>query len=162
MSAGSPTIRAWSWLGLLLIVAGLGLGMTRRLGRLGVGLTVAVMSWLILGDQLRLQPWVYQFLVMGVLLIALPPRMALGFSRVWIASVYFHSGLSKLDVSFRQGMGPLFVRTAARVFGFGEHPLLASTAGVEATAMAMPAAEIVVAVLLLVPPTRRLGYLGAS
>ncbi len=153
--------RAWSWLGLALVVLGLGLGMTRRLGQVGVGLTIGVMTWLILGDQLRLQPWVYQFLVMGVLLVALPPRSALGFASVWIASVYFHSGLSKLDVSFRQGMGPLFVRTAARVLGFGGHPLLGSIAGVEATAMLMPAAEIVVAILLLIPPTRRLGYLGA-
>lgn len=153
--------RPWSWLGLAGIAAGLGLGMTRRLGRVGVGLAVAVLAWLILGDQLRFQPWIYQFLVTGSLLVALPPRSALAFSRVWMASVYFHSGLSKIDASFARGMGPLFVRTLARVLGLDAHPGLVSLARLEATALVLPAAEIAVAILLLVPRTRRLGYVGA-
>jgi hypothetical protein len=149
--------RHWSWLGLVLIVAGLGLGMTRRLGKVGVGLTVVVMTWLILGDQLRFQPWVYQFLILGTLLIVLPPGSVLGFGRVWMASVYFHSGLSKLDTSFALGMGPLFVRTLLRVLGVSALPRWL----VPTTAVLLPAAEIVVALFLLVSRTRRLGYLGA-
>ncbi len=149
--------RAWSWLGLGVIVLGLGLGMSRRWGRLGVGLTIVAFSWLILGDQLRLQPWVYQFLVLGTLLVVLPPRPALMLGRVWMASVYFHSGLSKLDSSFAREMGPLFVRTLARVLGAGSFPKTT----LQSAAMIMPVAEIVVAVLLLIRPTRRLGYVGA-
>jgi hypothetical protein len=149
--------RSWSWLGLGLIALGLGLGTTRRWGPMGVGLAVVAFSWLILGDQLRLQPWVYQFLVLGTLLVLLPPRSALAFGRVWMASIYFHSGLSKLDASFAREMGPLFVRALARALGLGALPM----ARLEATAFLMPVAEIVVAGLLLVRPTRRLGYVGA-
>jgi hypothetical protein len=148
--------RPWSWFGLVLILAGLGLGVTRGLGKVGIGLTVVVMTWLILGDQLRFQPWVYQFLILGTLLAVLPPRAALGFGCVWMASVYFHSGLSKLDVSFAREMGPLFVRTMLRVLGAGALPM----ARLEATAWLLPVGEVVVALLLLIPPTRRLGYLG--
>src|SRR5262249_25978534 len=61
--------RAWSWLGLGAVVIGLGLGMTRQFGRAGVGLAAVVMVWLVQGDQLRFQPWVYQFLVLGTLLV---------------------------------------------------------------------------------------------
>ncbi len=152
--------RDWSWLGLGSIVAGLVLAMTRRLGRVGIGLTVVVMTWLILGDQLRFQPWAYQFLVLGTLLVVLPPRPALGFGCVWMASVYFHSGLSKLDVSFAHEMGPLFVRTLGRVMGLGGHPAVATALRNRSTALLLPASEIVVGLLLLIRPTRRLGYLG--
>ena len=149
--------RAWSWLGLALILAGLGLGMTRRFGKVGVGLTLPVLVWLILGDQLRFQPWVYQFLILGTLLIVLPPRSAMGFGRVWMASVYFHSGLSKLDASFSAGLGSRFVGTLLRVLGA---PALPAEV-LPLTALVLPASEIIVAILLLVPGTRRLGYLGA-
>ena len=125
--------RRWSWLGLALVSASLALGITRRFGRVGVGIAVVVMGWLILGDQLRFQPWVYQFLVLGTLIVALPPRPAMGLSSVWMVSLYFHSGLSKLDVSFAREMGPLFLRTLARVTGLGGHPFLASPARVGAT-----------------------------
>ena len=161
-SAGSRITRGrWSWLGLAMIVGGLALGTTRRCGRLGLVLTLPVLIWLVLGDQLRFQPWVYQFLILGALLAALPPRAALAFSRVWMASTFLHSGLSKADVSFAHEMGPLFVKTLARVVGLGGHPFLASPARLEAAAMLMPAGEIVVALLLLIPRTQRLGYLGA-
>ena len=74
------------------------------------------MAWLILGDQLRFQPWVYQFLVMGFLLLALPPRRGrLAFSRAYLISLYFYSGLGKFDVAFATGMGPEFLRTLDRV-----------------------------------------------
>ena len=148
--------RAWSWAGLGLIVAGLGSGMSRRFGRLGVGLTIPVMTWLILGDQLRFQPWIYQFLVLGTLLVVLPPRSALAFGGVWMASVYLHSGLSKLDASFAREMGPLFVRTLARSLG----GLRLSPAVRRDRPAPMPAAEILIAVLLLFRPTRPRLYLG--
>lgn len=153
--------RPWSWIGLLLIVAGLATGMTRRFGRIGVGLTIPVMIGLIIGDQLRFQPWVYQFLVLGSLLVLLPPRATLAFGAIWMASIYLHSGLSKLDASFVREMGPLFVRTLARVLGLVSWPVVAAAMRSELTALSLPVAEIVVALLLAFRPTRRLGYVGA-
>lgn len=150
--------REWSWVGLAAIVGGCGLGMSRRFGRLGVGLTAVVMAWMVLGDQLRLQPWVYQFLVMGTLLAILPPGSAMAFGRIYMVSVYLHSGLSKLDTPFAQEMGPLFLRTFARVCRFDASGLLRP--GREACVLAMPAGEIVVAILLLFRPTRAVGLLG--
>src|SRR5579862_8717200 len=90
----------WSWIGLVALASGLIAALSDRIGRVGLLFSIAVMVWLVLGDQLRLQPWAYQYLVMGTILAALPPRSALAFSRVYLASMYFHSGLSKLDVPF--------------------------------------------------------------
>ncbi len=149
--------RIWSWLGLGLIVAGLGLGITRRRGRIGLGLTIATMAWLILGDQLRFQPWVYQFLVMGFLLLALPPRRALAFSRAYLISLYFYSGLSKFDVAFATGMGPEFLRTLDRVLRLKS--MLSASHMIELVYV-MPLAEMAIAFLLISRRTRLLGYLG--
>jgi hypothetical protein len=151
--------REWSWIGLGLIVVGLGLGMTDRFGKIGLGVTVVTMSWLILGDQLRLQPWAYQFLVMGTLLAILPSRSALIFCRAYLVSVYFYSGLSKLDRSFVDELGPLFLRTFARLVPIDVSGLFKP--GREATVLVMPIAEIVVALLLVSRRTRAIGYLGA-
>jgi hypothetical protein len=151
--------REWSWLGLGMIVAGLGLGMSDRFGRIGLGVTVITMTWLILGDQLRLQPWVYQFLVMGTLLAVLPSRSALVFCRAYLVSVYIYSGLSKLDQSFVDELGPLFLRTFARLVPIDASGLFKP--GREATVLVMPLAEIVVAALLVPRRTRAIGYLGA-
>jgi hypothetical protein len=148
--------RAWSWLGLGLVAVGLVLGMSPRWNRAGLALAILVFSWLILGDQLRFQPWVYQFLILGALLVLLPPRWALRFGRLWMASIYFHSGLSKLDASFARDTGPLFVRTLTRVLATGAPP----AAWIDAAAIVMPVAEITVAVSLLIRRTRRLGYVG--
>jgi hypothetical protein len=152
--------RSWSWLGLLGIVAGLSLGVTRRIGRVGVAMTIPILIWLILGDQLRFQPWAYQFLVIGALLVVLPPRWSLAFGRVWMASVYFHSGLSKLDASFVHDIGPLFVRTLVRVLGVGSFPIASIAARRESASLILPAGEIVIAALLLIPRARRIGYIG--
>jgi hypothetical protein len=151
--------REWSWLGLGIVLTGLGLSMRDRFGRIGLGLTVVAMTWLILGDQLRLQPWVYQFLVMGTLLGVLPPRSALTFCRTYLVSVYLYSGVSKLDRSFVDELGPLFLRTFARVVPIDASGLFKP--GREATVLIMPIAEIVVAALLIPRRTRAIGYLGA-
>jgi hypothetical protein len=150
--------RRWSWLGLLALVVGLALSLTDRFGRVGLLFSIALMSWLVLGDQLRFQPWVYQYLVMGTILAMLPPRSALAFSRVYLASMYFHSGLSKLDAPFIAEMGPLFVRTLGRILPVDPRRLIPP--GREKLVLVLPAFEIVVAILLLIRPTRAVGYLG--
>jgi uncharacterized membrane protein YphA (DoxX/SURF4 family) len=148
----------WSWLGLLALASGLVAALSDRLGRVGLVLSIAVMIWLVLGDQLRLQPWVYQYLVMGSILATLPPRSALAFIRLYLASMYLHSGLSKLDAPFISEMGLLFVQTLGRILPFDPRRLIPP--GREAFVLVLPAFEIVVAILLLIRPTRVVGYLG--
>jgi len=150
---------AWSWLGLIVLILSLGLSLTERFARLGLVTSIVVFVGLILGDQLRFQPWVYQYLVIASGLALVPPRQALMFSRLYLVSVYFHSGLSKLDDSFAHEMGPLFLRTLARVLGSE----VSLWVGPKSTLpiLLMPMAEIVVAIALLVRRTRVLGYLAA-
>lgn len=147
--------RAWSWLGPLALVASLGLGLTQRFGRAGMAASVPIFAALILGDQLRLQPWVYQYLVIASLLVLLPALHSMMFCRLFLVSIYFHSGLSKLDTAFAQEMGPLFLTTLARTLGVNASRMS------DGMSLLMPMGEIVVALLLLFRRTRVLGFLGA-
>lgn len=141
---------------LMLAVAAAAAGLAWRTA-LSVGLSALV--FLILQDQHRFQPWAYQFLIGGLLLVSLSPERALRYARWWLAALYFHSGLSKLDVSFCREMGRLFLTTAVRPFGLD--PATWPPAWQDAAILAMPAAEIAIAVALVLPRTRRIGLGGA-
>src|SRR5262249_18866752 len=106
--------------------------------------------------QLRLQPWVYQFLVMGGLCLVVPPRRAVDFCRIYLASLYFHSGLSKLDLAFATEMGPAFLQAIARLLALDPSRLARPVE----LSYAMPSAEMVVALLLLFRRTRLIGLIG--
>ncbi len=128
--------------------------------RATTGLAIGLMTALILEDQHRFQPWAYQYLMTSLLLAALPEREGLRYARWWFVALYAHSGLSKLDVSFCEGLGDLFLRTAVAPFGLdpagwpGRWRALA--------VLAMPAGEIAVAALLALPATRRIGRVAAA
>jgi hypothetical protein len=114
---------------------------------------------LVLEDQDRFQPWVYQFVMFGVALATLPAGRALGLARLWTVALYFHSALSKLDVSFCREMGPALLGAGLRPIGLdprGWPPAWRSTA-----ALAMPAWEMAVAVGLVVRRTRPWALVGA-
>jgi len=150
----------WSWVGLAVLAGCLALGLTDRWGRIGLGSGALVFALLIFGDQLRLQPWVYQFVAMAAALSILPPRPALALCRIFVASIFAHSGLSKLDASFVAEMGPLLVRTLSRILGVDSSSVTGE--GRPPWVLAMPAGELLVAALLLIRPTRRLGFLAAA
>lgn len=122
---------------------------------LGIGILVV----LILGDQHRFQPWTYQFMMVGLLLVCLPPARALTYARWWFAALYLYSGLSKFDVSFCNELGHLFLATAVRPLGLD--PAAWPTAARVAAILVMPLWEIGVAVALLVPQARRIGLAAA-
>ncbi|AGA27198.1 MauE/DoxX family redox-associated membrane protein [Singulisphaera acidiphila] len=126
-------------------------------GSLTLGLGILLV--LILGDQHRFQPWAYQFLMIGLLLVCLPPAHALTYGRWWFAALYVYSGLSKLDVSFCNELGNLFLVTAVRPLGL--EPAAWPAPARMAAILAMPLWEIGVAVALIVPKTRRLGLAAA-
>ncbi|MGE3821322.1 MAG: hypothetical protein AB7I30_18050, partial [Isosphaeraceae bacterium] len=121
---------------------------------------LALLFFLILNDQHRFQPWIYQFAMTGSLLAGLPEREGLRYCRLWYVLLYFHSGLSKLDVSFRDELGLLFITTLLRPLGLEprEWSALVRTLVV----LTLPLGELLVAGALLTSKFRRVGLLGAT
>jgi hypothetical protein len=124
-----------------------------------LALSVVALVLLIIGDQHRFQAWIYQFGMVALLLSALPSRHALALGRWWYVATYCYSGLSKLDVSFCRELGGSLLDAAGSVLGADcqRWPSTARTLAI----LAMPAWELVVAVLLSVPVTRQIGRIGA-
>lgn len=112
----------------------------------------------VLCDQHRLQPWVYQGFLYCTLL-AISRHRAIGPIR-WIAiSIYVYSALGKFDFQFIHTVGQDFVGVVADWIG-----LQLATRPVPvrlAAAMLFPATELLVALLLILPATRRLGGAAA-
>ena len=80
-------------------------GFDRRAGRRGVAASVLALALLVLADQHRLQPWVYQLIVLEVVLAGLSAAEAIALARMLVVSIYFYSALSKLDRSFFESGG---------------------------------------------------------
>jgi hypothetical protein len=161
-----PFVRGWpalptaaNWL----LLSGVGLafvvlpsGVSRPwTARISLGL----LGILVAGDQARLQPWVYQYLLEAMVLGFAPPRIQASLARLVIAAIYVHSGLSKLDHAFLHELGPVFLKTLLALGRGGTEgwpPAL-----VRGSILAMPLGELAVGLLLLVPRTARLGVVGA-
>ena len=147
-----------SWLAfglLLLAVSAAAVGIAWR------GMLVASMVMLfvlILQDQHRFQPWVYQYAMTALALATLGRVRSLGFARLFLIALYCHSGLSKLDASFARGLGSTFLETAARLVRVDtEHwPQESRLAAI----VVMPACEIAIAVGLCFHTTRRMALAG--
>jgi hypothetical protein len=127
--------------------------------RYTLGLSLILLGGLILDDQHRFQPWAYQYLAMGLLLIALGPGFAVRYGRWWIASIYVYSGLSKLDRSFCDELGRLFL--SAGLHPFGVDPESWPASGRVAAILAMPVFEVAVGCALGSGRLRRVGLAGA-
>jgi uncharacterized membrane protein YphA (DoxX/SURF4 family) len=142
---------------------------------------------LVVCNQHRLQPWMYHFLVVGALFLSIrgsspshtntnaagtknaleqATRHSLSWRKLWssdaglflllTSSIYIWSGWSKLDYSFAHSYGQLFARVLLEPFGIATH--LWSNTAKQITALALPLAEILAGVLLLVSRTRNLGF----
>ena len=112
---------------------------------------------LFLLNQHRLQPWAWQFFLYAVLLTLAKQSGQLIVSARWLtASVYFFSAISKFDYQFIYGLGATMAQT------------LVETVGVDATgwisfiAASMPFFELLIAVLLIVRRTRKIGVVLAA
>ncbi len=127
--------------------------------RWSLGVALTMLAWSVAEDQFRLQPWVYQFLLMGFVLANAPSERALGLCRVVIVALYFHSGLSKLDRSFEEESGRQFLGSAVSLLGGDLRRWSGSI--VSPAVRLMPAWEISVAVGLVFRTTRRLALVGA-
>jgi hypothetical protein len=121
----------------------------RLLARLGGSLVlpcgVASLGILVAIDQHRLQPWVWQMLLWCVVFFA-SPRTLLWCLRWLTVSVYFWSGVSKLDHAFPREHGRLLLDGLTRALGidtrFWSPETLASLAKV------FPWGELLVAIWL--------------
>ncbi len=148
-----------SWILLGSIAAMLALAASGRAWRATMAAAVALLAVEVAGDQSRLQPWAYQFGVVGLALAATSGPRGLRLARWYAISLYLYSGLSKLDVSFVRELGATFLGAALGPVGVSPWgwPAPARSAAI----LAMPAWEVGVAIGLMFGPTRR-PALGAA
>lgn len=149
----------WSWLLFGLLLASIAATVAGIVWRAALGLSLALLTVLVLRDQHRSTPCVYQFLIVGGLLATLSRVQKVVFARWWLIALYLHSGLSKLDASFCRELGLTFLTMADCPFGL--NPEAGPASWQVAAVLSMPAWEIAVAAALLLPRTRRLGLVGA-
>lgn len=137
---------------LLLIV--LALAIVSRRSRRYLAMSVALIVFLVLLDQTRLQPWVYQYSIMLTMLACAPPgelhteavRPVLAANQLVVASLYFWSGVQKLSWSFGHEVIPGLLESA------GIHLPISYLTPV---AIAIAVCESLIGLGLLLPRTRR-------
>ena len=139
-----------------LLLATVAAGMIRRAG---LGAAIGLLVGLVVLDQHRFQPWIYQYGMAALAFAATSRERAAGLCRLSVIALYLHSGLSKLDASFGRELGSTFLRVAVGPFGGDpDHwgPSLRTAA-----VLAMPLAELAVALGLAWRPTRKAALGGA-
>lgn len=113
---------------------------------------------LILADQHRLQPWLYQTVLLSAAFSWMGftserASQTQGYVRVLFVSIYLCSALGKLDFQFLHTVGQDFARTA---FGFAGIDFLGWDSRPRLiTATCFPVVELLLGTLLLVPATRK-------
>ena len=128
--------------------------------RIWMTLTVTLSALIVL-DQHRLQPWAWQLLLLAICWNSASNRLAGNLPHVALTiSIYFWSAVSKLDAEFFVSHGPTLVEA---LFG---------AIGIDATAIpvrmkwwlatTLPLGELLVAVGLCWPRTRRAALIGAT
>ncbi len=113
---------------------------------------VLALSILVLQDQHRFQPWAYQFMVTGLVLLLVGEKLGSSLVRLYFISLYLHSGLSKLDVSFCRELGGSFLNQLGSPFGL--RPWEWPERSRYAAGFVLPAYEIAIAVGLVFKRTR--------
>ncbi|WP_435016310.1 MauE/DoxX family redox-associated membrane protein [Tundrisphaera sp. TA3] len=141
------------------LAVALGAAMLGRAWRPMLAIAPALLVVAILGDQNRFQPWAYQFALYALVMGLASKARALALSRLLVASLYFYSGLSKLDASFVAETGSTFLDAGLVPLGIdpGRWPTPLRVLAI----LAMPAWEMAVAIGLMRAGTRRLALAGA-
>jgi hypothetical protein len=134
-------------------------GEARPLPKAGLALFTACLSASILLDQHRLQPWAYQFVIVGAVLSLAPTGYGLRLVRLLVVSIYFWSAVSKLDAAFLVSHGQLLLDGLLRAARIDAGAWSLDVR--RAAAVLFPVGEFAVGVLLFVPRTRVCG-LAAS
>lgn len=122
---------------------------------------------LVLLNQQRTQPWMYQFILVALVLASTNFKQAFALLRLLNVSIYFYSGVSKLDLSFSYGLGQQFFQAARGLMrmdpsssGLVKH-IAAGTPAFGAWPLLFPIGEIVIALALIYPRTRRVAVWAA-
>lgn len=128
---GSPLIE---W-GLFVVLLGsLGATMFLRWFTWAAAVAAGTTVLFVLLDQIRLQPWVFQYGFFLIVLASVSERessggnqsRALNAARFILASFYFYSGLQKLNSSFLNELFPWFVQPAMVVLPAGAEEVLSA------------------------------------
>jgi len=144
------------WFGGILLVAALAVGLlaeSERASRWAMALAAIAILGLMSVDQLRLQAWAWQFLLLALAWTTLPPREAWGWLRLLAISLYVFSALSKLNPEFLATLGPRFVEQGLKYVGLS---MASWPEGLRtAVVLTLPLGELLVGVGLAWPAARR-------
>lgn len=111
---------------------------------------------LIVLNQHRFQPWLYLALLLSIIITFLPSRFAVAGSRLLIISLYFYSGVSKLDLSFLETQGLDIAQALAHLAGQSLDGLTTETKHL--VVGLMPVGELITAFLLWRKRWRAIGF----
>lgn len=132
-----------------------------RAGRIALLVAAGLLSGLLLLNQHRLQPWAWEFLLVGLLLGCAVPAAALSGWRWLVVSIYAWSALSKLDVTFFHSHGPFLLEGLFRALGWPDALALWGDAARTRLAVGIPLTELAIALTLAIPSARLVGLVGA-
>ena len=141
---------------LLLGVWRKGRNASQRAVFLGKILFLAGFSGLFLLDQHRLQVWAWQFVLAMLILLIIPERKKIAWLQRLAISVYFFSAVSKMDLQFVDGIGQQLLGGLFQSIGLSADRLSSSMK--QAFVISFPIGELLVALLLFIPRTRKVGF----
>ena len=142
--------------GLLAMLAG---PLTRAWSRGSTACFLIGWCLLLLLDQHRLQPWAWQFLLVGAVLCCAPNQTGIRCWRGIVASVYIWSAVSKFDLTFLDQHGQLLLGGFLKPLGIDTQFWSEQTRRLAAAAM--PVGEFTIGGLLLIRPTRFSAWIGS-
>ncbi len=122
--------------------------------RICMWLFAGSMIGLLLLDQHRFQPWVYQLVLVAIVLATARWQSAVGLLRLLTISIYFYSAVSKCDASFCTGLGRSFLVELTNL-ACGPQPAGAPFWQTGAWPVVFPVGELLIAVGLIWPVSRR-------
>jgi len=126
--------------------------------RIALFLFIAASCSIVLLNQHRLQPWLYQFIVFAVLMLACRRDLALSLMRWITISIYFYSAISKFDFQFVTTLGRDFLDTTVGLMGVETDGW--PDAVVSGLVVLFPLFELLMAVGLVFRRTRRWAMAG--
>ncbi len=116
---------------------------------------------LVASDQHRLQPWLYQLVLLNCFTLLLSDRWYLVASRLLLVSIYLFSAVSKLDHVFLQTLGQQFAAQFGDFVGFELEGL--NSGSRMYVASFFPVCELLLGIGLWLRWTRKLaGYLAVA
>jgi hypothetical protein len=114
-------------------------------------------------NQHRLQPWAYQGWLYAILFAGAAPQSVRRYMILLSISIYAYSALGKFDQQFLKTVGPSLVNTLMPDGGIEDGGAINDRwkGWIESSVVLLPSAELMIAGLLAIPKTRRVGGIAA-